>query len=156
MSDPLDKMFEELADPHKPVDFPGKRPLRDLSKIDKRPKLVAMDEEWDAKPIIKRLHGVETQFYAVGHLARALGRQTVTVRSWEAKGWLPNSTYRAPTPKGEQVPGKKTKGRRLYTRAQVEIVVEAARGCGVLIDNGRNANWKAFTRAVVDGWRTLS
>lgn len=149
MSDPLDKVFAG-------VDFPGKRPLRDLGAVAAPSKLVAIDDEWDDRPIIKNVHGVPTEFFTIGNLARALGRKTVTVRSWEAKGWLPNSTYRTRRPRSEQVPGKEVQGRRLYLRVQIEIVVAAARECGVLHDNARNAEWRRFTVLVLDGWKKLS
>jgi hypothetical protein len=102
------------------------------------------------------LHGALTSFYTVGHLAAALGRKTVTVRSWESKGRLPHTMYRAPRPKGEQAPGKAIVGRRLYTREQVEVVISAAAAHGVMTDGGHGADWKRFTASVLAGWKTLA
>lgn len=146
--DPLAEVFKGLS-------FPGKRPLRSLTP--KAPvEGEAVNENWDEKPLRMMLRGQLVDLFTVGHLSVALGRQPVTVRSWEAKGWLPQTMYRAPNPRGQQVPGKASKGRRLYTREQIEIVIRAAHKFGVLTDQGRNADWKSFTRTVLAGWKTIA
>lgn len=137
------------------VDFPGSLPLR--RQVVARAAKEAREEAangWDAKPLWKLVHGVKTEFFSIGDLAHALGRKPVTVRSWEDKGWLPSSGYRTRAPKGEQVPGKEVRGRRLYTRRQIEVVVAAAEESGVLGANLRNADWKKFRRLVITGWKT--
>lgn len=136
--------------------FPGKRPLRDVGKVPTKTKHVVVDDEWDKHPTVKMLRGVRTEFFTVGDLAAALGRTPVTIRSWEDKGWLPHATFRTETPKGTQVPGKKVKGRRLYTRSQIEVVLAAAAKHGVMENGGKNARWKAFCREVLVGWQQLS
>lgn len=150
-----DELLDEIFGDTKPV--PGKRPLR---TIDNPPaaqtRKLVVDDEWDKDPVVKMLRGVRTEFFEIGHLARALGRSTVTIRSWEDKGWLPHATYRTQQPKGTQVPGKKTKGRRLYTRAQIDIIITAAVAHGVMDNGGKNAKWSAFRRDVLDGWTQLS
>ena len=143
MKDEFDEVFGGLA-------YPGKRPLRHTTAAHAvQPEIV-----WDAKPLHKMLHGQLTEFFSIGHLATALGRTPVTIRSWEDKGWLPLSRYRAPNPKGEQVPGKATKGKRLYTREQIEVVIAAANKHGVMTNMGRDADWKKFAHAVLAGWKT--
>jgi hypothetical protein len=107
------------------------------------------------KPKVMMLQGEPTDFYTIGALAAALGRKTVTVRSWEAKSILPLSRYRKPVPRGTQLPDKAPAGQRLYTRPQIEVVVAAAKATGVLEDP-QNANWRQFTHLVVAGWRALS
>ena len=129
--------------------IPGKRARRaDVLKEQAPP----AGDEWDRKPIFKRLNGVTTEFFTIGHLATALNRRPVTIRSWEDKKILPMSRYRDRAPKGEQVPGKKAAGKRLYTRQQIEVVIAAAQESGVMASS-RDANWPLFTRRVVDGWR---
>lgn len=146
--DPMSDVFKELS-------FPGKRPLRSLET--KAPLEGApVNEGWDERPERWMLHGALVDFFTVGHLSVALGKQPVTIRSWEAKGWLPLTMYRTPKPRKQQVPGKESQGRRLYTREQVEVVIQAASKYGVLVNNGRNADWKSFTRTVLAGWKTLA
>lgn len=144
----LDDVFGDIA-------FPGKRPLRKLDEPPK-PKHAVIDDEWDKSPTIKILRGVRTEFFTIGDLARALGRSAVTIRSWEDKGWMPHATYRTQTPQAPQVPGKKVKGKRLYTRAQIVVVLTAATKHGVMENGGKNARWKAFCREVLEGWKQLS
>lgn len=93
---------------------------------------------------------VAKKFYTIGSLAKALGRTPVTVRSWEAKGWLPSASFRTPPPKGEQVPGKQVKGRRLYSEAQIVFLVEAA--ITFNIDDPHNPNWKGFRKHIADNY----
>ena len=137
--------------------FPGSRPLRDIEAIDHKPSEVEGNEDWDASPMtLIGPSGVAMEFFRIGALADALGRTTVTIRSWEAKGWLPLSKYRLPNPRGGGVPGKTARGQRLYTRQQVLVVIAAAKQCGVMTDMGRNADWKLFARTVFAGWTSAS
>lgn len=155
-SDPLDEIFS-LGGGKKKDDqgsYPGIRPLRQLT-VDPKLTTTAVNVDWDEKPLCYLVQGVETEFFFIGHLAAALGRTPVTVRSWEQKGWLPLSKYRTPAP-ATGIPDKAVAGRRLYTRAMVEIVIAAATQCRVLHDNARNADWPSFTSAVLAGWKKLS
>lgn len=139
--DPILDRFEKLA-------TPGAKPRR--SAVQAPPE----DEEkptWGAKPLVRVLDGREVEFFKLGDLAAALGRRPVTIRSWEASGDLPLSRYRSPPPKGQQLPDKPTMGKRLYTRHQIEVVIDAARRSGVL-DRPREADWKMFKTLVLDGW----
>lgn len=137
------------------VDYPGSVPLR--RQVIAREVKEAREESasgWDAKPLWKLANGTSTEFFSIGDLAHALGRKPVTVRSWEDKGWLPSSGYRTRPPKAEQVPGKEVRGRRLYTRRQIEVVIAAAEECGVFSANLRAADWKKFRHLVYTGWKT--
>jgi len=138
--DPILAAFDDIA-------VPGKRPRREVVKPAE-----VVTEAWDVKPVWKFLKGQATEFFTIGHLAASLNRRPVTIRSWEDKKILPVSRYRAPAPKGEQVPGKKTMGKRLYTRAQIEVVIKAAAQTGVLA-NSKDADWRTFTKLVVHGWK---
>lgn len=146
--DRIDELLASIA-------VPGKRPRRDVAALDVPKKGVGVDDEWDTKPIIKHIKGKPIEFFTIGNLAAALGRRPVTVRSWEMKGWLPKSPYRTKMPKGAQVPGKETQGRRLYTRAQVQTVIDAARANKVLANNARDADWLKFRKTVLNGWKAM-
>lgn len=152
MGDRIDDLLSEL----KPgIDFPGSKPLR--AQVEARASKKRREEStsgWDEKPIYKLVGGVRTEFFTIGHLAAALDRKPVTIRSWEDKGWLPGSGYRTRPPVGEQVPDRPVKGRRLYTRRQIEIVIDAAADCGVVGTNLRNVDWRKFKKIVLDGWRS--
>jgi hypothetical protein len=106
--------------------------------------------DWDAKPRKYVVAGVETEFFTVGHLARALGRQPVTIRKWEREGIIPKSTYQSPgrddDPRGR---------RRLYTRAQVEGMVRIAHEEGVLVSHQKALKSTQFTARVTDLFKRL-
>lgn len=74
--------------------------------------------DW-GKPVRMMWRGVETEFYTVGQVAAALNRSPVTIRKWERSGWLPVTLFRSQA----QV---RQKARRLYTRAQLEVIVAVA------------------------------
>lgn len=126
-NDPLDYFFD-ITSKHSskyeedPDAYPGKTAPKN------RGKSVRISHSWlDNLPFREYLvGGTPKRFYSVGALASALGRKAVTIRSWELKGWLPPATFRTPPPRKEQIPGKPSKGRRLYTEAQVVFLVEAA------------------------------
>lgn len=105
----------------------------------------AIDDSWDEKPRKYVVNGVETEFFTVGQLARALGREAVTIRKWEREGTIPVAIF--------QVPGKEgdTRGRRrLYTRAQVEGLVRIAHEEGVLHERRRSFAATEFKARVLE------
>lgn len=78
------------------------------------------------KPRNYTINGVETEFFTVGDLGRALGgRKSVTMRKWEIEGILPPTTFRAPSLDDRAK-------HRLYTREQVEGIILIAEEEGVL------------------------
>jgi len=85
--------------------------------------------------------GEKRRFYTIGALARVLGKQPVTIRSWESKGWLPTASFRTPAPKSAQIPGKAVKGKRLYSQAQVVFLAEAY---DKYVLTPRKPNWQGF------------
>jgi hypothetical protein len=95
--------------------------------------------------------GVETEFYTLGNLAQALGRQPVTIRKWEREGIIPKSTYQSPgrddDPRGR---------RRLYTREQIEGIVRIAHEEGVLVSHQKPLKATNFTVRVVDLFKRLA
>lgn len=92
--------------------YPGSKQKLKTAK-DKPPPPPEVDTSgWDATPREYRVKGKLTEFFTIGALAKALGRQVVTLRKWEQRGYLPPSQFRAP--------GLKEATDRLYTREQVE------------------------------------
>lgn len=136
--------FEDLKD------WPGRKQPVNRPSQEQEPQDT---DGWDKKPVVYIHGGVSREFFTIGHLADALGRSPVTIRSWESKGALPKSPYRSPRPRGETLPGKEKKGRRLWTRAQIEGILEIARTEGVIL-NGNPPN-KQFTLKVAALFREL-
>ena len=135
MADPLDG-FADLP-------YPGGRPPAN------RPAPAPTEEAgWDDKPVVMLHRGAEREFFTIGHLAKALSRSTVTIRSWENKGVFPRSPLS--TPKSQVVPnfGSKPVGRRLYTREQIEGVLEICRQCRVITDPHQKPPSPEFTKRV--------
>ena len=97
------------------IPVPGSRPRR---QVNAAAVAEVQSRLWDAHPRVYRVNGKDTQLFAIGALAKALGRQVVTVRSWERRGWLPAPVLRSP--------GEGAMQHRLYSRAFIEGVVRIA------------------------------
>ena len=80
---------------------------------------------WDEDPIYKKISGQFREFFAISHMAAALGRSTKTLYKWESLGHFPGATwiYNSESKQGR---------RRLYTRRQIEGVIAIAYEEGVL------------------------
>lgn len=141
--DPLLDRFSDLPA------FPGKRaPVnRSTPVVDTSPQV------WDEKPTFYNHKGKLTEFFTISHLSVALGRKPVTIRSWENKGLMPKSPYRSPRPQRGSIPGKEAKGRRLWTRPQIEGILKIAREEQVIL-NGKPPT-PAFARKVSNLFITL-
>jgi hypothetical protein len=99
--------------------FPGSSTPLNFEEI--REAKVKEIEDWDYKPYTFLVGGVETEFFSIGQLGKALGgRSPNTLRAWEREGILPKSPYVKPSndPRGR---------RRMYTRAQVEGLMKIAK-----------------------------
>lgn len=92
------------------------------SEIGKRPEPELVD--W-GKPRVFNVGGVPVEFYTVGQLAAALNRSPVTIRKWERLGYLPVAQFRTPG-------NVRQKARRIYTRAQLEVIVQIAYDEGLM------------------------
>jgi len=111
---------------------------------------------WDRNPVIMKRKGVLCEFFTIGALAEALGRQTGTIRAWEDKKIIPLAPFREPAPPTANLPERVAKGRRLYTHQQIEAAIAAAKASGVYeTSNALSANWPEFTRLVRLAWSTL-
>jgi hypothetical protein len=101
-------------------------------------------DSWDYKPYTFLVGGVETEFFSIGQLGKALGgRSPNTLRAWEREGIIGKSPYVKPssTPNGR---------RRMYTREMVEGLVAIAREEGILWPHkgSRISNTKFSERAI--------
>lgn len=144
-TDPVLSFFESLSRPEpekEEPDYPGttkpkNRDGRQAVMVEKPTGEMLLD---GVNPVEFLVKGIMQRFYTVGMLGAILGREAVTIRSWEHKGWLPKATYRSPTPVKQQIPDKKSMGKRLYTRSQVLCLIE---GFQQHIDITK-PNWAAF------------
>lgn len=110
----IDKDFGEIQDKY----YPGSKKLK-RSAQKKKAKGPPPKASWRMKIKIYRVDGVDREFYPIGALADALDKKPVTIRMWMQTGKMPEPRFR--TPKiGEQ------KGRRLWTRKQIEALQKAA------------------------------
>ena len=65
-----------------------------------------------ANPKTYIIDGKELEMFTMGELADRLDRQGQTLRKWEKQGIIPQAIYRSGS------------NRRLYTRNQIEAIVE--------------------------------
>lgn len=87
---------------------------------------IMSEPEWTRRGKVYVLHGSPVTLYPIGALAEALGYKPATVRKWEANDWLPRPRLRGKT--------QGTGRRRLYSKAQIEIIVKIAEEEGLLDD----------------------
>lgn len=139
-SDPL-AAFEDLKD------WPGKR--LPANRVAPPEHAVPDIEPWDAKPRTYKVKGEDTEFFTVSDLAAAVGRTARTIRHWESIGVIPKATFRSPKPHRSAL---KEVGDRLYSHAQIDVVIAAAKAEGVL--DGKPPS-KAFTSRIIRGWLAL-
>lgn len=95
--------------------------------------------------------GKEVELFTIGQLGFFLGRKPQTIRKWERNKIIPRATFVKPGSGGD-VRGK----RRLYSRAQVEALVEAARQTGILHDLHRQVSKTDFTARVYAAFRKIA
>lgn len=142
------------------VIFPGGQPSR-RARAERGappPETPAIPEpSWDDHPQLKYLRGEQVEMFPVGALAAAVGVTSKAVYKWERLRILPPSRFRTQAPGKAPIPGKAAAGRRLYTRAQIEAVIEAADEAGVMMPRkpGSHPDWRLFTTLVVRSWKAL-
>jgi hypothetical protein len=120
-------------------DFPGSRLPKNRETGKKGAKNV--DNPFAGVPFKKVIiKGEEKHLYTIGNVARILNRQAQTIRKWERKGWIPAPTYRTLKPSGAELLNAKQKGYRLYSREQVDVLVEAL--VRFNLDGTRTPNWQ--------------
>jgi hypothetical protein len=137
MTDLVADTFSSLQDEY----YPGSKQKRRESKevrLERRAdeRRAARDEEgWDAHPKFVTLtdpvtgekrHDVE--MFPIGCLAKAMGRQSNTMRTWIRRGWIPKARYATKPVVGSRGDA----GRRLWTRAQIEGIAKIAAEEGLI------------------------
>lgn len=127
--------------------WPGKTPPKN-SGTPKRKEVV--QELNGAKGTVYKINGEQVEMFTIGELAKAIERKPVTIRMWEAQGWIPKANYRTPQPRGQQIPDKATKGRRLYTRQQVVFLAEAVTMFN--LSNKNSPDWTRFRSHIKANW----
>jgi len=112
------------------------------------------DSGWDARPIMKTLGGQEVEVFTISALAQALGKQIVTIRLWERKGYIPRAPYRL---RSKSLRGQKTGGNRVYTRALIESAIEEFNRRGLL--GSARVEWtqnEDLTDVLVRRWKEIT
>lgn len=121
------------------------RPVRRGRVNDVDPRL--FDSRYDGErlqELVSRpytVNGELLDLYAIGDLARMLGREAVTIRKWERLGILPKTPYSISF---ENLLG----ARRLYTAEQILGIVRIAREEKVLVMYSGDFRRTAFTARV--------
>lgn len=140
--DPLD-LLGDLPD------WPGNTPPKNRPGSKKRVSDIE-DRFNGARAKVFTVKGEERMFFTVGELGKVLNRKAVTIRMWESRGWIPKANYRTPTPRGNQIPGKPSKGSRLYSLEQVEFLMDALQRFN--LDDPVQANWEGFKKHTQNNW----
>lgn len=132
-------------------DFPGKKPPKNRPE---NKELTPVEEIIATlRPTTFKVNGQLVDFYSIGQLAKALNRKAVTIRMWETRGFIPVAGFRTPAPKFDRPFGKTSpKGRRLYSRAQVEFLITAIREFVGDEPHSTDARWAAFKEYVKQHW----
>jgi hypothetical protein len=120
----IDKAFADLDEY-----YPGSKKKR-KAVVKKEPEVI-VSPNWDINPAKRTLpNGKDVDMFTIGALASALGRPIITIRTWIKEGYLPSAPYRLPDKK--DINGNDHKGRRLYSRAMVEAVIDLFDKAGIL------------------------
>lgn len=140
------KTFDDLY-------YPGSKKKRKSPTV--KTTAVAEESLWDARPYKKTLpNGREVEFFTIGALAQALGRPIITLKDWMKKGYIPLPPYRLPA-KVDKI-GRTQAGRRLYTRAMIEVAIKIFSDAGIL--NASRIEWSAqkkVTAALALEWSKI-
>jgi hypothetical protein len=136
-------MTDSLADRFDDLDYPGRRKPVNRGAAAKP---TSDRPVWDDKPARYMVKGEVREFYTISHLAAALGYSVQSIRAWEDKGLLPRSPFRSPRTRAPVAGGRSDKGKRLWTREQVEGIVRLARRHNVIFN--KKPPTPAFARDV--------
>jgi len=148
MSDEIDAMFSDLD-----TYYPGSKKKRRETK-EKNKRINKDGSDWTTTAVFRKLPSGELhEFYQVGALAQALGRPLVTIRYWIKEGYIPQAPYRLADKETKN--GETQRGRRLYSRAQIEKAVELFGKAG-LLDKTR-IQWpnQQLTNAIAEAWDSI-
>ena len=103
--------------------YPGsKKKIPDRSTPD-----IVPEKDWlTCKSRTLNVKGIPTEFYEIGALAAALNRHPGTIRRWITEKTFPEASYRT------KAYGKTEKRRRLWTRPQIEGIIQLAQKHGLM------------------------
>ena len=148
MGDAVLDRFRDLSETEV-KDYPGKRKpaLRQIKRHKQE------QPGWDADPVYYMVDGEKKEFFTIRHLAAALDYSQQSIRAWENSGLLAKSPYRSPKPRKPTIGGRNTKGKRLWTRAQIEGILRIAEEEGVILN--KQPPTRAFARKVGAFFRAL-
>jgi hypothetical protein len=135
---------EEFSD----LDYPGRR------KPKNRQPPAPTVQVWDDRPLHYLVNGEKREFFIIGHLAKALDYSVQSIRAWEDKGLLPRSPYRSPRTRKPVAGGRSDKGKRLWTREQVEGILTLAKKHQVILN--KKPPTPAFAREVAKFFHDLT
>lgn len=124
----MSEIEEEFADIRKKY-YPGSKKERKPATPPQPPQqeVVSSVKPWVLKPrYYKMPDGTTIELFTIGALAVALNREPVTIRMWEREGIIPRANFRSSS--GQ-------KARRLYTRDQIEGIVQIAKEEGIIGDD---------------------
>lgn len=140
MTDFIESTFSDLDE-----FYPGSKRKR-KQKVQKEPE-EKPDLTWDAHPIKKPLpNGKELEMFTIGALAMAVGRPIASIRVWIKEGYIPQSPYRMPTKPDRN--GKPMAGRRLWSRAMIQSLVDILERNGLL--HVRRIEWPLHPQLPVE------
>lgn len=131
--------------------YPGKKAPKNRPNAVKVADSTVHDRYNNAKGKEYIINGERLMMYTIGEVCKALGKNTVTLRMWEKEGWIPKPSYRTPPPKSQQLPGKASRGRRLYTQQQLDTLLDAVEGYNIA--DPHRGDWDGFKQYIKDNWK---
>lgn len=143
--DDLMKLFGDLPD------YPGGKAPRNRPETKKDVNSLLDDRYNGAKGKEFVINGERVIMYTIGQVCKALGKSAVTLRMWESKGWIPKSSFRTPAPSKPQIPGKASKGRRLYTQQQLDTLLDAVEQFNIA--DPHHGDWEGFKHYIQENWK---
>ena len=131
--------------------FPGKRVPKNRPEFKKLTDSILEDRYNGAKGKEYVINGERLMMYTIGEVCKALDKSTVTVRMWESKGWIPKPSFRTPAPNNVQIPGKASKGRRLYTQQQLDTLLDSMTQFNIA--EPHKGDWDGFKQYIQENWK---
>lgn len=86
--------------------------------------------------------GVKVKLYSISVLAEAIGRTSQTVRKWEVSGVIPKTPFKDP------------QGNRMYSKAQIDLVVFSAEKSK--LKQGKGMSGLKFSERIYKGFERLN
>lgn len=142
--DPALRSFEDLEQP-----YPGRR--KPVNRDQPKDAADGDTPVWDTHPAYYVVAGERREFFYIGAMAKAIGYSVQAIRLWEGQGLMPNTPYRSPRTKAPVAGGRSDKGKRLWTREQIEGILRLAKKHRVILPGRsgvRNPPTPAFARDV--------